>query len=227
MMERGIREIDFETVDEMVQVHDYGGVSTRTDESKKAATEASKLFSDHYPECLVRPPSSSSLLSSTSSLHRRKSPDLTWSRFFSSERKVLRQRALMGDVGFLAFQADHACEDVRQAPFGWSWTSNDRERDVTTRRRAGTAEELWRRSRWVSMRWNRLISDLLGSTCFVAKKTGQLAANTPCLWQTRDKFAASANDVIFRSSTLILLRQAVFRYKFTAELLHRPLVQGT
>lgn len=52
-MEKGMRQIDFETVDEMVQVHDYGGVSSRTEESKKAASSASKLFGDHYPECLV------------------------------------------------------------------------------------------------------------------------------------------------------------------------------
>jgi hypothetical protein len=52
-MEKGLREVDFENVDELVQVHDYGGVQKRTAESKKAANEASKLFSEHYPECLV------------------------------------------------------------------------------------------------------------------------------------------------------------------------------
>lgn len=38
----------------MVQVHDYAGVSmfSRDASSKQAAKEASKLFSDHYPELL-------------------------------------------------------------------------------------------------------------------------------------------------------------------------------
>lgn len=56
LMERGVALLDFETIDQMVQVHDYAGVSmsSRDADSKKAATEASKLFSDHYPELLVR-----------------------------------------------------------------------------------------------------------------------------------------------------------------------------
>jgi hypothetical protein len=55
-MERGIRQIDFETVDSMVQVHDYEGVgmSSRDANSKKAAKDATKLFQDYYPELLVQ-----------------------------------------------------------------------------------------------------------------------------------------------------------------------------
>ena len=74
-MEKSIALLDFETVDQMVQIHgtlpnpmnsfpamaclarsDYEGVglSSRTENSKKAASEASKIFRDHYPEFLVR-----------------------------------------------------------------------------------------------------------------------------------------------------------------------------
>jgi hypothetical protein len=56
LMERGIAQLDFINIDQMVQVHDYGGVgfSSRDPDSKRAATEASKLFSDNYPELLSR-----------------------------------------------------------------------------------------------------------------------------------------------------------------------------
>lgn len=73
-MEKSIALLDFETIDQMVQIHglffnltnyilamtclvrlDYEGVglSSRTENSKKAASEASKIFQDHYPEFLV------------------------------------------------------------------------------------------------------------------------------------------------------------------------------
>jgi hypothetical protein len=76
-MERGIKLIDFETVDQMIQVHgtgsfitsirtgdvltgkiDYEGVSlsSRTANSKAAASTISDLFQKHYPEFLVRVP---------------------------------------------------------------------------------------------------------------------------------------------------------------------------
>ncbi|KAF8329477.1 CRAL/TRIO domain-containing protein [Cantharellus anzutake] len=51
LMERGLREVNFTTVDSMIQVHDYLGAS-RDANSKKAATAASKLFTDYYPELL-------------------------------------------------------------------------------------------------------------------------------------------------------------------------------
>ncbi len=51
-MERGLRHVDFTTVDSMVQVHDYAGAS-RDANSKRAAAAASQLFTDHYPELLV------------------------------------------------------------------------------------------------------------------------------------------------------------------------------
>lgn len=73
-MERGIAEMDLETVDQMVQVHgmfstfpgilqlnpvvvlDYEGVgmSSRDANSKKAAAEATAIFQNYYPEFLVR-----------------------------------------------------------------------------------------------------------------------------------------------------------------------------
>jgi len=75
-MEKGIQQIDFETVDQMIQVHgecipivthapffihcaasvDYEGVgmSSRDANSKAAASEASGIFNNHYPEFLVR-----------------------------------------------------------------------------------------------------------------------------------------------------------------------------
>ncbi|KAF9245366.1 CRAL-TRIO domain-containing protein [Melanogaster broomeanus] len=55
-MEESITRLDFETVDQMVQIHDYEGVSlsSRTENSKNAASEASSLFQGHYPEFLSR-----------------------------------------------------------------------------------------------------------------------------------------------------------------------------
>jgi len=56
LMERGIAEMDFEKVDQMVQVHDYEGVgmSSRDANSKKAASEATAIFQNYYPEFLYK-----------------------------------------------------------------------------------------------------------------------------------------------------------------------------
>ncbi|KAI9453016.1 CRAL-TRIO domain-containing protein [Lactarius psammicola] len=56
LMEHCIKLIDFENVDQMVQVHDYEGVSlsSRTANSKAAASELSSIFQSHYPEFLSR-----------------------------------------------------------------------------------------------------------------------------------------------------------------------------
>jgi len=53
-MEKGVKLLDFRTIDSLTQVHDYEGVtmSSRDENSKKAASEATKLFSDYYPEFL-------------------------------------------------------------------------------------------------------------------------------------------------------------------------------
>ena len=74
-MEEGIKLLDYENIDQMVQVHgmrlmlnamhasthllvDYEGVgwSSRDANSKAAASEISTIFSNHYPEFLVRRP---------------------------------------------------------------------------------------------------------------------------------------------------------------------------
>ncbi|KAG2150285.1 CRAL-TRIO domain-containing protein [Suillus bovinus] len=55
-MEESIALLDFETVDQMIQIHDYEGVSmsSRTQASKNAASEASSIFQSHYPEFLAK-----------------------------------------------------------------------------------------------------------------------------------------------------------------------------
>ncbi|KAI0369848.1 CRAL/TRIO domain-containing protein [Pilatotrama ljubarskyi] len=55
-MEESIKLLDFETVDQMVQIHDYEGVSmTQRDANQKAAAkEATSIFQNHYPEFLSR-----------------------------------------------------------------------------------------------------------------------------------------------------------------------------
>ncbi|KAI6126482.1 CRAL-TRIO domain-containing protein [Pisolithus croceorrhizus] len=55
-MEQSIALLDFETVDQAVQIHDYEGVGLfdRTEKSKQAASEATSIFQGHYPELLAR-----------------------------------------------------------------------------------------------------------------------------------------------------------------------------
>lgn len=55
-MEKSVRLLDFETLDQMIQVHDYEGVSLmggRDANQKAAAGEATNIFQNHYPEFLV------------------------------------------------------------------------------------------------------------------------------------------------------------------------------
>ncbi|RXW23990.1 hypothetical protein EST38_g1859 [Candolleomyces aberdarensis] len=56
LQERSILLLDFNEVDQMIQIHDYAGVSmsSRDANSKAAASEASNIFSSHYPETLYR-----------------------------------------------------------------------------------------------------------------------------------------------------------------------------
>ncbi|KAF7983339.1 hypothetical protein HWV62_22299 [Athelia sp. TMB] len=56
LMEECVTRLDFSTVDQMVQVHDYAGVSMRDRDanSKNAASEATSIFQNHYPEFLSR-----------------------------------------------------------------------------------------------------------------------------------------------------------------------------
>ncbi|GBE83690.1 Phosphatidylinositol transfer protein [Sparassis crispa] len=54
-MEKSINLLDFENIDQMVQVHDYEGVSLRrTPSEKAAAAQATAIFQDYYPEFLSR-----------------------------------------------------------------------------------------------------------------------------------------------------------------------------
>ncbi|PAV19650.1 CRAL TRIO domain-containing [Pyrrhoderma noxium] len=56
LMEKGIALIDFENIDQMIQVHDYEGVglNSRDANSKKAAATATTIFQDYYPEFLYK-----------------------------------------------------------------------------------------------------------------------------------------------------------------------------
>lgn len=55
-MEKSIRLLDFETQDQMIQIHDYAGASFfgRDSNQKAAASEATNIFQNHYPEFLAR-----------------------------------------------------------------------------------------------------------------------------------------------------------------------------
>lgn len=54
-MEKSIALLDLETIDQMIQIHDYEGVSmtSRDANQKAAASEASNIFQNHYPEFLA------------------------------------------------------------------------------------------------------------------------------------------------------------------------------
>ncbi|KZS94624.1 CRAL/TRIO domain-containing protein [Sistotremastrum niveocremeum HHB9708] len=56
LMERSVLLLDFETIDQTVQIHDYLGVGmgSRTPESKRAVAEATNVFQSHYPELLYK-----------------------------------------------------------------------------------------------------------------------------------------------------------------------------
>ncbi|KAH9479469.1 Phosphatidylinositol transfer protein SFH5 [Psilocybe cubensis] len=55
-MEKSVALLDFVEIDQMIQVHDYLGVSftTRDANSKAAASEATNIFQSHYPELLYK-----------------------------------------------------------------------------------------------------------------------------------------------------------------------------
>jgi hypothetical protein len=56
LMERSVTQLDFNEVDQTIQIHDYAGVtlSSRDANAKAAANEASNIFQSHYPELLYR-----------------------------------------------------------------------------------------------------------------------------------------------------------------------------
>ncbi|KAI0796037.1 CRAL-TRIO domain-containing protein [Abortiporus biennis] len=54
LMEKTVLLLDFENHDQMIQVHDYDGVSMFRDANQKeAAHEATNIFQNHYPEFLA------------------------------------------------------------------------------------------------------------------------------------------------------------------------------
>jgi phosphatidylinositol transfer protein SFH5 len=55
-MENSIKLLDFETIDQFIQIHDYEGVSmmSRDANQKAAAAQATSIFQNNYPEFLVR-----------------------------------------------------------------------------------------------------------------------------------------------------------------------------
>jgi phosphatidylinositol transfer protein SFH5 len=56
LMEKTVRLLDYEKFDQMLQVHDYDGVNFmggRDANQKAAASEATKIFQENYPEFLV------------------------------------------------------------------------------------------------------------------------------------------------------------------------------
>ncbi|KAF8906200.1 CRAL TRIO domain-containing protein [Gymnopilus junonius] len=60
LMERSVALLDFLEIDQMVQIHDYEGVSftSRDANSKAAASEATNIFQNHYPSFWYALPSS-------------------------------------------------------------------------------------------------------------------------------------------------------------------------
>ncbi len=122
-MEESIKLLDFETVDQMVQIHgthlpsclhcgrllmlaplDYEGVSLtqRDAQQKAAAKEATSIFQNHYPEFLVRP-----LPSCLVSPVKAHTPALT-------VPEVLHQRPDAPHVDLLALQAAPLRGDTRE-----------------------------------------------------------------------------------------------------------------
>ncbi|KAF9479590.1 CRAL/TRIO domain-containing protein [Pholiota conissans] len=56
LMEHSVAKLDFVEIDQMLQIHDYEGVSltSRDANSKAAASEATNIFQNHYPELLYK-----------------------------------------------------------------------------------------------------------------------------------------------------------------------------
>jgi len=56
LMEKSVQLLDFVSLDQTVQVHDYEGVSLRSRDvnSKNATVEATNIFQNHYPELLYK-----------------------------------------------------------------------------------------------------------------------------------------------------------------------------
>jgi hypothetical protein len=149
-MERGIASIDFINVDSMVQIHgdsslfrflckkrnlrrsiDYEGVGlgSRDANSKAAASQASKIFQDYYPELLVRVLSSSYMYQPST----------------LAVQEVLHQRSDIHDLDILVVQTTDLCQHVGQDERCWQWYRCDQRGSVPGHRCQGTPETIWRR----------------------------------------------------------------------------------
>ena len=102
-MEKSIKQLDFETIDQMIQIHDYEGVSmmSRDANQKAAASEATNIFQNHYPEFLVSP--TTALLLDTVNAQ---------SANAFTGTQVLYQRTSAHGMGLLGFQGCPPVEDL-------------------------------------------------------------------------------------------------------------------
>ena len=121
-MEKGIALLDFENTDQMVQIHDYEGVSlsSRDANSKNAASEATSIFTDHYPELLVSSLSTLCLLPWVADVA---GADALM-RYAMTVQKVLRERADVDDMDLLGVQASSLFTDDRQDERCRQWSFN-------------------------------------------------------------------------------------------------------
>lgn len=139
-MEKGLHQVDFATVDSLIQVHDYDGVSmtSRDAESKKAAAEATKIFQDHYPELLVR-----AIQNTASSCQGNILTILICAVSFSTTaRQVLCQRSDADDMDILVVQTTRVCTDLCQTQAGGRGPDDYWKGDASVRQRGPVAQEI-------------------------------------------------------------------------------------
>lgn len=130
-MEKSVRLLNFETLDQMIQVHDYDGVSLmggRDANQKAAAGEATNIFQNHYPEFLV------SL--SVTILVRRPLTVLSGSQ-------VLHQRSHFPHLDLLGLQDRFVCQDLLQVGCRRHWQEHYCCCPPSRHRHEGAAEEIW------------------------------------------------------------------------------------
>lgn len=132
-MEKTVRTLDYEKYDQMVQVHDYAGVNFlggRDANQKAAASEATKIFQDYYPEFLVR----------SLSLTVHTYPDVT-----GTVHEVLHQRSNVRSLDLLVLQVLIIVQDLREDERCWPRRKDRQSCSDSRDRREGIAEALrWR-----------------------------------------------------------------------------------
>lgn len=111
LMEESIKLLDFETIDQFVQIHDYDGVSmfSRDANQKAAAKEATSIFGTHYPEFLVR------LVIWICHCHSR----INIRNLVGPQ--ILHQRPCVYGLDVLGLQGNHSWQDLRQVQYDWNW----------------------------------------------------------------------------------------------------------